>query len=107
MGEEIQVHKRQGNLEPFDRGKLLKSLTHAFHKRPHNPEEILIRIQDTQEYLQKEFDNVIPTLAIAESIMPHLRKIDWVAYVRYASKYKQFKEAGNTHDPYTSSPTMT
>lgn len=107
LNEGIQVQKRNGNLEPFDKNKLFKSLTFALHKRPHNLEEIRIRIQDTMEHLQKEFENVVPTLAIAEALMPHLRKIDRIAYVRYASKYKNFKETGNTHDPYANNPTMT
>jgi transcriptional repressor NrdR len=107
LGEDVQVEKRQGNLEPFDKNKLLKSLTLALNKRPYNLEEIRISVQGTQEHLQKEFDNVIPSQAIAGSIMHLLRKIDPVAYVRYASQYKEFKETGGMPAHYTNTPTMT
>jgi transcriptional repressor NrdR len=90
--EDLRVVKRDGRYEPFDRKKLIGGLFKACEKRPISPdmlEQTVDRIIDT---LEKEYDKEIPTTAIGESLMRALRKMDEVAYVRFASVYRQFKD---------------
>ena len=106
LTEDAHVHKSDGTLEPLDTSKLVHSLGKAFGKRPHNREQIRILVQETMDRLKGEFDNEIPSRAIADAIMTRLRSIDWIAYVRYASKYRKFKEADN-YPSTPNNPTMT
>ncbi|MEO6847474.1 MAG: transcriptional regulator NrdR [Chthoniobacterales bacterium] len=91
---ELRVIKRDGRHEPFDRHKLLTSLTKACEKRPismetmeHGVEEI---IQDLESLQERE----ISTKLLGAKVMEKLHGIDSVAYVRYASVYRQFQDIG-------------
>ena len=106
LNDDLQVLKKDGSLEPLQKGKLLTSLKKALDKRPQNREQIQMLVQDTLEHLQNEFDNEIPTRAIAEALMVRLRTVDWIAYVRYASNYRNFQEV-HTNSPSRNNPSMT
>ncbi len=88
----MRVVKRDGRYEPFDRKKLVNGMYKACEKRPVSPERIEQAVDRIVDHLEKEHHNEIPTRAIGESIMSALRGVDEVAYVRFASVYRQFKD---------------
>lgn len=90
--EDLRVVKRDGRYEPFDRNKLSGGLLKACEKRPISPEKIEKAIDHLVESLEKRFGKEIPTTEIGEAIMRELRTLDDVAYVRFASVYRQFKD---------------
>jgi transcriptional repressor NrdR len=96
-GEEIIredwfVIKADGRREPFDRNKILNGLRRACEKRPIDGEQVEMLVTDVTFELENEFDTEIPTRAIGERIMNRLRKVDQIAYVRFASVYKDFRD---------------
>lgn len=90
--EDLYVVKNDGRREPFDRHKLALGLQRATEKRPVDGEQIEMLIADVLADLEVEFDTEIPTRAIGERIMARLKGIDQIAYVRFASVYKQFRD---------------
>ena len=89
---DLQVVKRDGRREDFDRGKILGGLKKAIQKRPIDVMQVEMLIADVLAALEKEFDHEIPAHAIGEEIMRRLRHLDQIAYVRYASVYKDFRD---------------
>lgn len=89
---DLQVVKRDGRREDFDRSKMLGGLKKAVEKRPIDVMQIEMLIADVLASLEKEFDHEIPAHAIGEQIMLRLRHLDQIAYVRYASVYKDFRD---------------
>lgn len=90
--EDIRVIKRDGRYEPFDRRKLITGLEKACEKRPISREAIHQLVEEITEDLAKKHNREIPTPAIGEEIMNRLRKVDEVAYVRFASVYRKFRD---------------
>lgn len=90
--EDLRVVKRDGRYEPFDRKKLAGGILKACEKRPVSPDTVEKLIDSLVEDLEKRFGSEIPTTEIGESIMRSLRALDDVAYVRFASVYRQFKD---------------
>ena len=88
----IVVLKRDGRREDFDRDKLVRAVRAACHKRPVDAEQIAMLIEDVLDALEARFDSEIPSQAIGDGVMQRLRKIDQVAYVRFASVYKEFRD---------------
>ena len=86
---QIVVVKKNGTKELFDRNKLLSGLLKACQKRPVNAEEIVNEIENE---LQNSLNSEITTTAIGEMVMKHLKEKDEVAYVRFASVYREFKD---------------
>ena len=86
------VIKRDGRREDFDREKLVHAVRAAFHKRPVDAEQISMLIEDVTDILEAQYDTEIPSRALGDAVMERLRKIDQVAYVRFASIYKQFRD---------------
>ena len=91
MIETVQtiVIKKDGSKELFDRNKLLSGLLKACQKRPVNAEEIVTEIENE---LQNSLSTEITTGEIGELVMKHLKARDEVAYVRFASVYREFKD---------------
>ena len=91
MIESVQtiVIKKDGTKEMFDRNKLLSGLLKACQKRPVNAEEIVAEIENE---IQNSLVNEITTEEIGELVMKHLKLRDEVAYVRFASVYREFKD---------------
>ena len=87
------VTKRDGRREEFDREKVLHAIRAACHKRPVDLEQITMIVDDVIDALEAQYENEIPSRAIGEEVMRHLRRIDQVAYVRFASVYRRFQEA--------------
>jgi transcriptional repressor NrdR len=90
--EGIVVIKRDGRREDFDREKLIRSARAACQKRPVDAEQITMLIEDVIDALEAQYDSDIPSRAIGDAVMQRLRKIDEVAYVRFASVYKEFRD---------------
>jgi len=90
---ELTVIKSNGRRAPFDRDKIAKSITIALRKRPIDSETIEKFISKIVRNLEGLGENEIPTSTIGKFIMKDLANLDQVAYVRFASVYKNFKEA--------------
>ena len=90
---ELTVIKSNGRKEPFDRDKLSKSVNISLRKRPIDSESIEKFISKIVRNLEGLGENEIPTSTIGKFIMDGLANLDQVAYVRFASVYKNFKEA--------------
>ena len=90
--EDLFVIKNDGRREPFDRNKVASGVRRATEKRPVDGEQIEMLIADVLADLEVEFDSEIPARAIGERIMNRLKSIDQIAYVRFASVYKQFRD---------------
>ena len=90
---ELTVVKNNGRKEPFDRDKIAKSINISLRKRPIDRESIEKFISKIVRNLEGLGENEIPTLTIGKFIMDGLANLDQVAYVRFASVYKNFKEA--------------
>jgi transcriptional repressor NrdR len=86
------VIKRDGRREEFSREKLMSSVRAACHKRPVDAEQITMLIEDVMDVLDARFENEIPSSAIGDGVMQRLRTVDQVAYVRFASVYKEFRD---------------
>ena len=89
---DLQVVKRDGRREDFDRNKILGGLKKAVQKRPIDVMQIEMLIADVMTALEKEYDHEIPAQAVGELIMQRLKHLDQIAYVRYASVYKDFRD---------------
>ncbi len=90
--EGLVVIKRDGRREEFDREKLVRAVRAACHKRPVDVEQMTMLIEDVIDVVEAQFDSEIPSQAIGDAVMQRLRKIDQVAYVRFASVYKEFRD---------------
>ena len=90
---ELTVVKNNGRKEPFDRDKIAKSINISLRKRPIDSESIEKFISKIVRNLEGLGENDIPTSTIGKFIMDGLANLDQVAYVRFASVYKNFKEA--------------
>lgn len=90
---ELTVVKSQGRREPFDRGKLERSLAIALRKRPVPPERVDKLLSSIQRQLETSGDSEVSSNRIGELVMEGLKATDSVAYIRFASVYKDFSEA--------------
>ena len=86
------VIKKDNRREPFDRNKILRGLEKACEKRPISVEEREDLVKKIEKTLQSVNDKEVPSSFIGEQIMNGLKEIDEVAYVRFASVYRQFKD---------------
>jgi len=90
---ELTVIKRNGRRLPFDRDKLARSVEIALRKRNVEPERIEQTISKIVQELESLGESEVTSETIGESVMAHLRELDDVAYVRFASVYRNFREA--------------
>jgi transcriptional repressor NrdR len=90
----FQVLKRDGSAEDFDREKLIRSIRTACAKRPVSPSEIEQVADAVEEELARYAGLEVPSTKIGEKVMEGLRPLDRVAYVRYASVYRNFQDVG-------------
>ena len=89
---ELTVLKRAGRRVPFDRDKLMRSLSIALRKRPVEPERIEQLVSKIVRELESLGESEVTSETIGETVMEHLRGLDDVAYVRFASVYRNFRE---------------
>ena len=95
---ELSVTKSNGEKTPFDREKLLRSLKIALRKRPVGEDRIERIANGIQRRLETLGENEIPTKVIGEMVMESLSELDQVAFVRFASVYRNFREARDFED---------
>ncbi|MBR6208027.1 MAG: transcriptional repressor NrdR [Oscillospiraceae bacterium] len=88
----LVVVKRDGSRQTFDKNKLINSMLKACEKRSVALDDLEKIADDIEQELQNELEREIPTSEIGEKVMDRLRKLDEVAYVRFASVYRQFKD---------------
>ena len=90
---EIALVKRDGRKSVFDREKLERSFDIALRKRDVDAEAVAMAINDIVRQLESHADGDVPSARVGELVMAALYKLDQVAYVRYASVYRNFREA--------------
>ena len=95
---EITVIKRSGRRVPFDREKLSRSVEIALRKRPIQSERIERMVSGIVRQLESMGEQEMPSSVIGELIMEALKGLDPVAYVRFASVYRDFREAADFHE---------
>ncbi|MEZ5413971.1 MAG: transcriptional regulator NrdR [Opitutaceae bacterium] len=100
----LVVIKRDGRREEFDREKLIHAVRAACHKRPVDIEQMSMLVDDVVDVLEAQFESEIPSSAIGENVMQRLRTIDQVAYVRFASVYKEFRDVAEFMQEISSLP---
>jgi transcriptional repressor NrdR len=89
---ELTILKRSGRRTPFERDKLARSIAVAIRKRPIDPERVERMISSIVRQLESMGETELPSSAVGELVMQQLKALDDVAYVRYASVYRDFRE---------------
>jgi transcriptional repressor NrdR len=95
---ELVVVKREGKREPLDREKLLRSMTIALRKRPVAPERIEMVVNGIIRRLESSGETEVSSQTVGQMVMDALASLDQVAYVRFASVYRNFREARDFED---------
>jgi len=90
----LMVIKKDGRREPFDRKKMLSGMIKACEKRPIGTERMEEIATQVERAIQKKSDREVSSSKIGELVMEKLKQLDEVAYVRFASVYRQFKDVG-------------
>ena len=88
----LMVVKKDGSRQSFDRNKVLSGLIRACEKRPVSFDTLENIVNEVEQSLQNELKQEISSAEIGELVMDKLKKVDQVAYVRFASVYRQFKD---------------
>jgi transcriptional repressor NrdR len=102
-GDSIKLHvvKKDKSRVPYDRDKIITGLQKACYKRPVSAEQVQQIADKIEEDIFRRFDREVSTAFIGESVMRHLRDVDKVAYIRFASVYREFKDAGELIEEVT------
>ena len=90
----LTVVKKDSSREPYHREKIIEGLRRACYKRPVSDEQIMRIVESAEEDMYHKFDREVPTSFIGDSVSAHLRKVDKIAYVRFASVYRDFADVG-------------
>ncbi len=88
----IKVVKKDGTRVPFERDKIKRGLEKACWKRPVSDEQIEAVVNTVESELAAKFETEVESRFLGELVMQHLRKLDQVAFVRFASVYREFKD---------------
>ena len=94
----MTVIKKDGSRMPYDRNKVLTGLQRACYKRPVSERAMRDIVEATEEEIFRNFDKEVPTSFIGDTVSKHLRRVDQVAYVRFASVYRSFEDVGEFID---------
>lgn len=92
---EFRVVKKDGTRAPFDRQKLLGGILKACEKRPVDSADVEATVIRIEQEIARRFDREVPAKAIGGMVMRELKRLDSVAYVRFASVYREFKDVGD------------
>ena len=93
--------KKDNSRTPYDRDKVLAGLRKACYKRPVSAEQIQDIADKVEEDIFRHSDKEVSSAFIGESVMTHLRETDKVAYIRFASVYRDFQDAGELIEEVT------
>lgn len=88
----LRVVKRDGRHEELDRSKLMSGIERACEKRPISTKQIEVLVDALITGLESEFDREVPSIEIGKRVMESLEELDEVAYVRFASVYRRFRD---------------
>ena len=88
----LMIIKKDGRREAFDRHKLLAGLVKACEKRPVSMDDLERLVDELERELSQQFEREVPSREIGERVMKKLHALDPVAYVRFASVYREFKD---------------
>lgn len=94
----IRVVKRDGSRQSFDKSKIINGITRACEKRPITTEQIEETVNNIEAQAYNKLNKEITTEEIGELVMDNLKELDDVAYVRFASVYRQFKDVNTFMD---------
>jgi transcriptional repressor NrdR len=90
----LMVIKKDGRREGFEREKLIKGILVACEKRPVSMKRIEKLVDDIEKYIERKHDREVASREIGELVMQKLHELDEIAYVRFASVYRQFRDVG-------------
>jgi transcriptional repressor NrdR len=95
-GESFKMYviKKDNSRVPYDREKIIVGLQKACYKRPVSAEQVRQIADKVEEDIFRNFDKEVTSAFIGESVIKHLGEVDKVAYIRFASVYRDFKDAG-------------
>lgn len=88
----LMVYKKDGSFEPFDRNKLIKGLQNAIKKRPVSVEQVAMLVDNIENSYANAMQTETTTSEIGDMVLKGLKDLDLVAYVRFASVYKEFSD---------------
>ena len=88
----LMVIKKDNTREAYDRSKIEAGILHSCHKRPVSPQQIGVMIDEIENQIFAREEREVPTSVIGELVMAKLEEVDEVAYVRFASVYREFKD---------------
>jgi transcriptional repressor NrdR len=88
----LRVVKKDGSRDDFSRGKILAGLMKACYKRPISVEQLEALLDEIETELYRTYEREVPSQVIGELVMDKLRALDHVAYIRFASVYREFKD---------------
>lgn len=96
IGESFRLYvvKKDNSRVPYDRSKIVDGLQKACYKRPVSAEQIQHIVDKAEETIFQSFDKEVSSAFIGDRVMKQLRRVDKVAYIRFASVYRDFKDAG-------------
>ena len=94
----LSVVKKDGTRVPYEQKKMLGGLEKACYKRPVSAEDLQKLVDEVEEEIFRRYDREVQSLEIGRAIASRLRRIDQVAYVRFASIYKQFRDLDDLLD---------
>jgi transcriptional repressor NrdR len=97
-GVKLAVIKRDGARVPYDRNKMLEGIRRAAYKRPITPQQIEQIVNEVEEDIVTSFDKEVSSQTIGEKISNVLRRVDKIAYIRFASIYRNFTDVGDFID---------
>jgi transcriptional repressor NrdR len=103
----LSVLKKDGSREPYQREKIIEGLERSCYKRPISTEQLQAVVESAEETIFKTFDKDVPSTFIGDVVAERLRELDKIAYVRFASVYRDFADVGDLineaqevrHDP--------
>ncbi|MFP4104607.1 MAG: transcriptional regulator NrdR [Phycisphaerae bacterium] len=90
----LTVVKKDGSREPYDRTKVIAGLQNACYKRPVSDDQLREVVEGAEEEMFRRCDKEVPSSFIGDIVSEQLRKVDKIAYVRFASVYRQFADVG-------------
>lgn len=97
----LTVLKKDGSREPYERQKLLAGLEKACSKRPVGGEQLRAIVEAVEEDIYRQFEREVPSSFVGDAVMRHLGEVDKIAYVRFASVYRNFQDIGELIDEAT------
>ena len=90
--DSLQVKKRDGDIEPYDKEKLRNGITRAVEKRPVTDAQVTELLETVEAELQDKSERIVTSRSIGDLVSENLRTLDQVAYIRFVSVYKAFSE---------------